>query len=643
MGIPNRSLSSLLSIFRSWIPGWAGGGSLDMSGGLDREYWMPDDSCGMCYECDTRFTALNRRHHCRSCGRVFCGKCMQGTAAAGDEGLKFCKFCFMAIGSDGGRDAAIEYDEKFDSFPSERLARFLESHQGSSPQAGASSSTTSLVDPYSPMSLRCSGSRSDEEDTAFTGKVYFGPSSEYCQFISDVDASGRHEFDIFKSVASSPLGSPSRMTSSPNQAGVSPSHDQAGSPLLQDNAPTDQESTGFIRRSDLGVDDLENTPDCANLSVFKNQYQEGQQPFDFEDNGLIWFPPPPEDEEDDIEDSYFEYDDDDDDVGDTGTTFSSVSFASDRFPAREKSSNGQKEPLRAVVHGHFRALVSQLLKGEGICLGNENVGGEWLEIITSLAWQAANFVKPDTSKGGSMDPGDYVKVKCVGSGRPSESTLVKGVVCTKNIKHKRMTSQYRSPRLLLLGGALEYQRLPNQLASMDTLLQQIWSQCFVLKYEAMFQQEIDHLRMTVSRIEARRPNVLLVEKSVSSYAQEYLLAKEISLVLNIKRPLLERIARCTGAHIVPSIDYLASARLGHCDHFRLERVTEVSSSMDQNNKKVAKTLMFFEGCPRRLGCTNLHGSGDCESVVEIDMVIAALHICVSLQRFEHVISMILAF
>lgn len=29
-------------------------------------------------------------------------------------------------------------------------------------------------------------------------------------------------------------------------------------------------------------------------------------------------------------------------------------------------------------------------------------------------------MKPDTSSGGSMDPVDYVKVKCVASGNPSE-------------------------------------------------------------------------------------------------------------------------------------------------------------------------------------------------------------------------------
>ncbi|KAM2511876.1 hypothetical protein PS1_036215 [Malus domestica] len=35
-------------------------------------------------------------------------------------------------------------------------------------------------------------------------------------------------------------------------------------------------------------------------------------------------------------------------------------------PAKEKHNEGNKEPLRAVVQGHFRALVSQLVQGEGV-------------------------------------------------------------------------------------------------------------------------------------------------------------------------------------------------------------------------------------------------------------------------------------
>lgn len=109
--------------------------------------------------------------------------------------------------------------------------------------------------------------------------------------------------------------------------------------------------------------------------------------------------------------------------------------------------------------------------------------------------------------------------------------------------------------------------------------------------------------MAVAKIDVHNPDILLVEKSVSRYAQEYLLAKDISLVLNIKRPLLERIARCTGAQIVPSIDHLSSQKVGYCDMFHVEKYLEEHSAAHQAGKKLVKTLMYFEGCPKPLGCT----------------------------------------
>lgn len=51
--------------------------------------------------------------------------------------------------------------------------------------------------------------------------------------------------------------------------------------------------------------------------------------------------------------------------------------------------------------------------------------------------------------------------------------VVRGVVCKKNVAHRRMTSRIEKPRMLILGGALEYQRVSNALSSFDTLLQQV--------------------------------------------------------------------------------------------------------------------------------------------------------------------------
>lgn len=53
------------------------------------------------------------------------------------------------------------------------------------------------------------------------------------------------------------------------------------------------------------------------------------------------------------------------------------------------------------------------------------------------------------------------------------SNLVRGVVCSKNVKHKRMASEHVNAKLLILGGALEYQKVMNKLASIDTILEQV--------------------------------------------------------------------------------------------------------------------------------------------------------------------------
>lgn len=37
--------------------------------------WIPDKRAKRCFGCNTSFTAFRRKHHCRSCGRIFCAAC----------------------------------------------------------------------------------------------------------------------------------------------------------------------------------------------------------------------------------------------------------------------------------------------------------------------------------------------------------------------------------------------------------------------------------------------------------------------------------------------------------------------------------------------------------------------------------------
>lgn len=59
------------------------------------------------------------------------------------------------------------------------------------------------------------------------------------------------------------------------------------------------------------------------------------------------------------------------------------------------------------------------------------------------------------------------------------SVVVKGVVFRKNVANRRMSIKLFNPRVLLLAGALEYQRVSNQLSSLDTLLQQVHNRAIV--------------------------------------------------------------------------------------------------------------------------------------------------------------------
>lgn len=146
----------------------------------------------------------------------------------------------------------------------------------------------------------------------------------------------------------------------------------------------------------------------------------------------IWCPPPPEDERDDVESRIFGFDDDDDDAFLEPSCF----HANETAGGYGVFGGSHRDGVQNDLLKHFRALVAQLLKAEGISFTSDDNSKSWLEIVSSLAWQAANYVKPDTKKGGSMDPGDYVKVKCIASGNPTDRfvfVLACASVCSYNI------------------------------------------------------------------------------------------------------------------------------------------------------------------------------------------------------------------
>lgn len=68
------------------------------------EGWVPDSDAKMCQRCDTKFTLINRRHHCRHCGKVVCGGCSgeQMPLSGDSKPVRACDTCASSI-LPGGR------------------------------------------------------------------------------------------------------------------------------------------------------------------------------------------------------------------------------------------------------------------------------------------------------------------------------------------------------------------------------------------------------------------------------------------------------------------------------------------------------------------------------------------------------------
>uniref|UniRef100_A0A8B9UMG1 FYVE-type domain-containing protein n=1 Tax=Anas zonorhyncha TaxID=75864 RepID=A0A8B9UMG1_9AVES len=66
--------------------------------GEGRPEWVPDSTCSQCCACRAPFTLLRRRHHCRSCGKIFCARCSPHTAALPHYGqlkpVRVCTHCY---------------------------------------------------------------------------------------------------------------------------------------------------------------------------------------------------------------------------------------------------------------------------------------------------------------------------------------------------------------------------------------------------------------------------------------------------------------------------------------------------------------------------------------------------------------------
>jgi 1-phosphatidylinositol-3-phosphate 5-kinase len=198
----------------------------------------------------------------------------------------------------------------------------------------------------------------------------------------------------------------------------------------------------------------------------------------------------------------------------------------------------------------------------------------WINRLLTLGTRACATVDPNVKKGDLLDIRPYCKIKVIAGGSYEDCAYISGVLFRKTVSHKRMAREIENPRIMLLGGGIEFTRTENRIASLETL----------------FEQEEKYMEILVGKILKLKPDVLIVGRSVSRRAQELLLNADVVLVQRVKTNLLNRISRQTGATVISSTDHVmnqfGAKVLGKCNRFRLAafRDNEVWIDSDSDHR-----------------------------------------------------------
>ncbi|CAG0897941.1 unnamed protein product, partial [Cyprideis torosa] len=246
-------------------------------------------------------------------------------------------------------------------------------------------------------------------------------------------------------------------------------------------------------------------------------------------------------------------------------------------------SSAQSQTEAEIYEAHQQKLLSLMLRR--YCLHDS-----WVKVLSPVVGKVVERVRPDVrSDMDDMDIRSYVRIKKIPSAsHGKECALINGVVCSKSVSHKEMMQPLKNAKIMLLAGSISYERshAQNKVISIDPVLM----------------QEREYLKNCIGKILVHRPDVVLVEKSVSRLAQDYLREHRVILATHVKPSVMERVARMTGALIVPSIDahLMVRPQLGTCGHFYLKQFL-----VKKKYASRTKTLLFIDGCPVHLGITIL--------------------------------------
>ncbi|CAF0753950.1 unnamed protein product [Adineta ricciae] len=601
------------------------------------KHWMPDSAGKECYDCQEKFTHFRRRHHCRICGLLFCNRCCSydpqvKLAGFSESNVRLCSYCSSTLAK-LPKTAALPIASSNQSYPSSASVVDSPQHPQQQSQDLSTSDSTFNPDHFSLSKT--------PNDHLFSNVDPEQPANPNEQTLADIESNCK-----ITQQSSQP-----RTTSNFSLKTLFNEIFRTSQGLQMQKQRIRLRTIECIPGKDI-VDWLMKNQRASVLSEAKllcqcfvnESYLEPvvapqtsfiefkeDQTYKLGKRGLERDPPverPPirsgsvvstSSADSTNTDTYqqklakttgvligndFNYVQFNSQVGNTTsddtTSVNSKKETSDfNMPTDGteqidetdgNSTSKQTSPsdaIAALYNEYEEVLLRQILI-------QFHVDQEWFPIILNICRILVKRVRVSSITNDSTPNNDIrrnVKFKKLPGGSKNESQIINGCVFTKNVIHRNMSSRIDGPRVLLLKSQIEYQRSDDH--RLTTL-------------EPVLNQEQHYLSSYVDKINSHfKPDILVVEKTVSRLAQDFIIANGLILIYNVKESIMQRLAKCLCTTIMTSIDSRLPSHirppLGRCEYFEIKEF--------ELNDSYKKRLMFFAGCPPEQGCTVLIRGG----------------------------------
>ncbi|KAF3081021.1 1-phosphatidylinositol-3-phosphate 5-kinase [Orbilia oligospora] len=624
--------------------------------GLSRDFWMKDENCKECFICQRPFTTFRRKHHCRTCGQIFCSKCT--TTVEGDKfghsgGMRVCINPCLQILENYQDDDSSGTEANYSFKPSRRVpsGNAPKTPKGGRPKSGVFDPQTNTPRKRPNRIGTKQVAALDYDSGALTpsrpssARSMRRPVSSYNLF-QQVQAPGtptgrsQHSKSVARWSIFGQVPSPESNASEDHRAPFQgPSSEILKNSIAKDSI-IDPELAPYMSDEDA---DGEDEP----MGIFATIAPKFQSPQEDDmmkqitanTNALSTLPtdnngtpgevktirPPPRHKK-------------------------TVSISA-ILPPSSSRSHGIPTPLQAQFQGHRRRksgysmgpqtpVVSQnylallqksshkslLTPGSrnsfGALLGNIPVDYGFLkqlkpkaelnapstQHVKRLLHQMLAAAKIDNVKAweNALLPAIFKCTDEVKSDvRNGESIDLRHFCKIKRIPGgKPSDTHYVSGVVFAKNLALKSMRRTishPRIVVVAFPVEYHRHQAHFMSLEPVIAQEKDYLRAMVNRILSLKPSIVLVERDVSGLALEYLREQNIAVAMRVKPTVIEAVARCAQADIIMSAEETTfrSHRVGKCLSFDVKTYAHKDIATATNRR----TYMYFSGCRADLGCT----------------------------------------